>query len=91
MTLLVAQRFSGGTAAVVATTAASVLILVLGEIIPKSYGLGNAERWALRAARPMAVVSVVLYPVVAVFDVVTSRVSGSIGGDTGVERTYEEY
>jgi CBS domain containing-hemolysin-like protein len=90
VTLLVARRLSGGTAAVVATAAASVLILVLGEIIPKSYGLGNSESWALRAARPMTVVSVVLRPVVAVFDGVTGRVSGAIGGDAGVERTYKD-
>ena len=90
VTLLVAQRLSGGAAAVVATAAASVLVLVFGEIIPKSYGLGNAEDWALRAARPLVVVSAVLYPVVAIFDGVTSRVSGVIGGDAGVEKTYEE-
>ena len=90
VTLLVAQRFSGGVAAVVATLVASMLVLVFGEIIPKSYGLGNAENWALRIARPMTVVSAVLYPVVAVFDGVTRRISGAIGGDAGVEKTYDE-
>jgi CBS domain containing-hemolysin-like protein len=90
VTLLVAQRLSGGAAAVVATLVASMLVLVFGEIIPKSYGLGNAENWALRVARPMTVVSAILYPVVAVFDGVTRRMSGAIGGDVGVEKTYEE-
>jgi len=90
VTLLAAQRLSGGAPPVVATLVASMLGLVFGEIIPKSYGLGNAERWALRVARPMTVVSAILYPVVVVFDGVTRRMSGAIGGDTGVERTYEE-
>ena len=90
VTLLVAQRFSGGVAAVVATLVASMLVLVFGEIIPKSYGLGNAENWALRVARPMTVVAAVLYPVVFIFDGVTRRMSGAIGGDAGVEKTYKE-
>lgn len=90
VTLLVAQRLSGGAAAGVATAAASLLVLVFGEIIPKSYGLGNADEWAVRVARPMVFVSAVLYPVVFVFDGVTRRMSGTIGGDAGVEKAYEE-
>jgi len=89
VTLLVAQRFSGGVAALVATVVASMLVLVFGEIVPKSYGLGNAEGWALRATRPMNLISILLYPIVVVFDGVTRRMSGTVGGDPGVEKTYE--
>ncbi|MCX2819620.1 MAG: hypothetical protein ACI9QA_000184 [Methanobacteriota archaeon] len=37
----------------------------------------------------MVVISVLLYPVAAVFDVVTERMSGVLGGDVGVEKAYE--
>jgi len=68
------------------TLAATTLVLVCGEILPKSWGLANAESWALRVARPMRYVGLVLWPLVVVFDVLTRGVSGATGGDPGIER-----
>jgi len=68
------------------TLAATTLVLVCGEILPKSWGLANAESWALRVAKPMRYVGLVLWPLVVVFDVLTRGVSGATGGDPGIER-----
>lgn len=60
-----------------------------GEIVPKSYGLANAERLALAVVRPLAVVETVLYPVVVAFDLVTRVLTDAVGGTTAIERQYE--
>ncbi|MFB6141047.1 MAG: CNNM domain-containing protein [Halosimplex sp.] len=85
VTLLVAQLFSPGVAVVLATTGASAVILVFGEIVPKSYGLGHARAWSLRVARPLALVETVLGPVVDLFDASTRRLTALVGGEHGIE------
>lgn len=88
VTVLVAGAFSGAVAVAVATLVASLLVLVCGEIVPKTYGLGNARGWALTAAGPIATVERVLLPVVVVFDVLTRRIGAAIGGDSAIEDPY---
>ena len=88
VTLLVARFVPAGFTVVVATLTASVLILVFAEIVPKSYGLGHAESWSLRVARPIAYVERALGPLVALFDVVTRWLTSLIGGDQHIEKPY---
>jgi len=68
------------------TLAATSLVLVCGEILPKSWGLANAEWWALRVARPMHYVGLALWPLTIVFDTLTRRISGATGGSADIER-----
>lgn len=77
-----------GWAVAVATLVASFIVLVFGEIVPKSYGLGNATRWALVVARPLRIVERSLYPVVIVFDGITRRMNAVLGGDLDIEQPY---
>lgn len=90
VTLGVARVLPPGEAAVVATLVATTVVLVFGEILPKAYGLGHAERWALTAARPLVAVQAALFPVVAVFDAVTRRLARLIGGEEDIEAPYVE-
>lgn len=90
LTALLVDRVQPGTAVLVTTVVASTLILVVGEIIPKAYGLGQAQTFAPVVVRPLRYVGVVLYPVVAVFDALTRTVSDRIGGQQSIERTYDE-
>ncbi|MFC6615134.1 hemolysin family protein [Halopenitus salinus] len=79
-TATLAAAYGPGAGVTIATAVMSVLILVVGEIAPKSYGVANAERIALAVARPIAFVERVLSPVVTVFEGVVSvveRVTGS--------------
>ncbi|QSG04468.1 Hemolysins or related protein containing CBS domains [Halapricum desulfuricans] len=88
ITLLVARFVPPGFTVVIATLTVSVLILVFGEIVPKSYGLGHAESWSLRVARPISYVEHVLAPLVAVFDIATRWLTTLVGGDPHVEEPY---
>ena len=88
VTLLVVEFVPSGVAVVVATLTATVLVLVFGEIVPKAYGLGHAETWSLRVARPLALVERALGPVVTMFDASTRRLTALVGGDQRIEEPY---
>jgi len=85
---LLVQYLPAGRAIPVATVVASFVVLVFGEIVPKSYGLGNAKRWALTVAVPIRIVERLLYPLVVVFDVLTRHVTDLLGGETDIEAPY---
>lgn len=79
----------GGTLGVVLSTLfASTLVLLFGEIVPKSYGVANPERVALGVAGPLRVLRVALYPVVAVFEAVSGAINQVTGGTRDIERPY---
>ncbi|MFC6873810.1 hemolysin family protein [Halobellus marinus] len=81
-TTFLVDRLPAGYAVTASTVVVSVLVLVVGEISPKSYGVANAESWALRVARPLEIVQRILYPLVAGFELVTRGVTRLTGGST---------
>jgi len=87
-TVILIEYLPTGSAVTLATVLASFLVLIFGEIVPKSYGLGNANRWALSVARPISLVERALYPLVVVFDVITRGLNARLGGDTDIEKPY---
>jgi len=90
LTALLVDRFEQSVAIVVTTVVASTVVLIAGEIIPKSYGLGHAKTFALRIVGPLRYVELLLYPVVSIFDVLTRTVSTRLGGEQSIERTYDD-
>lgn len=88
VTALLVARFSAGVGAVVATVVVSTLVLLFGEIAPKSYGLGNAESVARRAAGPLRLVQRLLLPVVVVFDAANGAFTRLVGGSPDIERPF---
>lgn len=87
-TVLLIEYLPTGSAVTVATVLASFVVLVFGEIVPKSYGLGHASQWARRVATPISVVERLLYPLVAVFDAITRWLNARLGGDSDIEQPY---
>ena len=87
-TALLIDALPAGTAVSAATVLASFVVLVFGEIVPKSYGLGHAREWALTVAGPLRLVERLLSPLVWAFDLLTRRIGAAIGGEGDVERPY---
>lgn len=87
-TVLCLEYLPAGGAVTAATLLASFVVLIFGEIVPKSYGLGHAQQWALSVAVPLAVIGRVLSPLVSVFDAVTRWMNARIGGEGEIERPY---
>ncbi len=84
-TAVLVQFMSSGQAATGATILTSFFVIVLGEIAPKSYAVANAERHALRVAKPVVLAQRVLRPVLYVFEVATAAVNRVTGGESGFE------
>lgn len=70
----------GSAGVAFATVAATILILVFGEILPKSTALLQSERIALAFSLPLSALIVIASPVVSVFTLITSFLSHLIGG-----------
>lgn len=64
----------------VATATATFVILVFGEILPKSVALLQSERVALKLSLPLKFLIVILSPVVLAFSLVTAVLCSAIGG-----------
>ncbi len=65
----------------IATGVMTFLILVFGEVTPKSYAIQNAEKISLRIAKPMNFLVRVLYPVVRVLTAITKPIINRLGGE----------
>ncbi|WP_193308571.1 CNNM domain-containing protein [Halorubrum halophilum] len=90
LTVLVASYLPSGAAVAVATACTSVLVIVFGEIVPKAFGLGNAETWSLRVASPIRLTERVLSPLITLFDGITRRMTAYISGDANIETPYTD-
>ena len=87
-TLVLAELLGPGVGLVAATLGTSALVLVFGEISPKSYGVANAESLSLRVARPRATLQRVLSPAVSFFDAVSRAITSVTGGEIEIEKPY---
>ena len=84
------ELFSVAAIAIVVTTVlASTVVLVAGEILPKTSELGHAKTYALRIVGPLRYVELPLYPAVSVSDALTRTVSTRMGGDQSIEQPYD--
>jgi Mg2+/Co2+ transporter CorB len=90
VTVLLAEYVSGGVAVGATTLLAGSVVLVFGEIVPKSFGLGNAERYAPAVARPIRLVERALLPLVVPFDLLTRSLGTALGGDADIEEPYTD-
>ena len=72
----------------VATAAMTVLILVFGEVLPKSVGKSRSETICVLASTPLRVLSVVLHPAVVGVNFLIDKISkvwqGSIAADESI-------
>jgi putative hemolysin len=73
-------RAAAPVAVVVITLAVTLATLVFGELAPKPLAMQRAERWGLRAARPLAGFSQLVRPVVWLLGSATDMVVRLAGG-----------
>ena len=62
----------------IATIAITLLVLIFGEILPKSYSRQYSDAFMLSVARPLRLVVRLLTPLTALFNVINSRFSKTI-------------
>ncbi|MGD8841890.1 MAG: hemolysin family protein [Gammaproteobacteria bacterium] len=76
---VVATRWFGSAGPGIAVGVLTILVLIFGEITPKSLATRYAERISLVAAPPLLVFMRLIYPVVWVFGHFTTWVHGLVG------------
>jgi len=59
----------------IATAVMTVLVLIFGEIVPKTYAKENAERFSMFASALLSVIMVILTPVTALFSAIKRLIS----------------
>ena len=76
---LVFTNMFGSSGVGIATGVMTFLILVFGEITPKTFATQNSERIALLVARPVEILSFVLAPLVKIFELISRGMSTILG------------
>lgn len=71
-TALFTSLIPGASGVAVATAVMTVLVLLFGEITPKTIASNNSEKAAIFVSRPIKVIIFILKPVVWVFNLVTN-------------------
>lgn len=81
-TSLAVKVFGGSDSAVVVVTAImTVLVLIFGEITPKSIAKQRSEQVSLKVSRPIKLCVFIFKPFVAVFTIISSVFIRLFGGD----------
>ena len=80
----------GSSGVGIATGVMTFLILVFGEITPKTFASQNSERISLIVARPIELLSIILSPVVKVFSIISKIMSKLLGSKKEVQLSEEE-
>lgn len=92
-TALLTRLFGSGGVAL-ATVVMTVLVLIFSEVMPKTYAISAPEDVAIRLARPVRFVTLILSPIVAVVRFVVSTILGIFGlktdPDTNMFSAHEE-
>lgn len=65
----------------IATVVMTILVLIFGEITPKSLAAQRSEPVALRVAKPISAITVILAPVVTLMSIITGFVIRLFGGN----------
>ena len=79
-----------GGGVVVATVVGTTALLIVGEIIPKTIAVRNAERAAFLYARPLKWVEALMLPLVLVLQWTSRRVNSALGGGVSMRRSITE-
>jgi CBS domain containing-hemolysin-like protein len=87
-TLVLTRLLGPGPGVAASTLGMSFLVLIVGEITPKSYGVANSESLSLSVAGSIARVQQLLYPVVVVFDTLSRGINRLTGGGQEIEKPY---
>lgn len=77
---------SGEKATLLVTVTMTILILVFGEITPKTYSSYNPEKVAMKLGRPLEVLSMIFNPILFVLNKITQILIRSLGGNITSDR-----
>ena len=82
LTTMIAVSMLGGQSGVgIATMVITIVILIFGEITPKTLAAQNSEKVSLRVVKMISGIVVILTPVVKILNIVTNALIKILGGN----------
>lgn len=81
LTELLVQRFVSKNSTLIATVIMTILILIIGEITPKSYAAQNPVKVAVMVAKPLELLATVFKPILFILTKITNLIIKLLGGD----------
>lgn len=76
----------GSKGTLISTVAMTLLILIFGEVTPKSLAAQHSEQTSIRVAKPLYILTIILKPVVTVLTFLTNGLVRLLGGTkTGIQ------
>lgn len=89
-TMLFSELFGVTWGVIIATVFTATIILIFGEITPKTLAKRNAERYALKLAGSLSVIITILTPVTWAFMKLTNTVSSKAKNDSADTPSFTE-
>lgn len=72
----------------IATGIMTILVLIFGEITPKSFAAKDSEKTALKVAKPIYIITIVLSPIVSVLMFITNFIIKFLGGNPEKQNSF---
>lgn len=72
----------GNSAVGIATTFTTIVVIIFGEVLPKSYANDNSERLIKLIQKPLQIIIVVLTPAIKVLEILKKILTGRMKRDT---------
>ncbi len=89
---VVAMNLSGGSdgslGVGIATGLMTLLILIFGEITPKSLSAQNAQKIALLVVRPISIIVTIFTPIIKILMFITNGIIHLLGGNSDVTKPF---
>lgn len=90
LSTVIAIKMFGDAGAGLATGVVTVIILIFGEITPKSLAARYADKISLLISRPIKLVVTILKPIVYILNAITGVIIKCFGGDHAIGPTMTE-
>lgn len=87
---IIATEVFGNSGVGIATGVLTVLVLVFGEITPKTYARGNCEKVSIICIKFIYFCTIIFTPVISVLNVITGSIMKLLGGNNSDEHGVTE-
>ncbi len=81
LTEIIVEKFLSKNSTIIATAIMTVLILVIGEITPKSFAAQNPVKVAVKVAKPLELIDIAFKPILYVLTAITNGIIKLLGGE----------
>lgn len=83
-----AIKYWGATGVAIATVVMTILVLIFGEITPKSLAAQNSEKIALKVAGPIRLITFILNPIITILIYITNGFIKILGGEADKQKPF---